>query len=718
MIKNGLFYILMLFYYNGYSANDTVYTLNPALPIHPIRDYSYAFVDSTGKISIDHIVSGQYDSSFSTVDQIKLAPGYANTWFRCKVTSLQPVTDWLLIFNDDPAIAKINAKQSYVDAWMLDSKKNILRHDKSGLLVPRSQKSLHKYPGLTYFPFSIHTGDTIILYLRFYNENLGAGVISEPVLQNSSYSLLSQKSSAFMSIITAIAVLMSFISLIFFISSKEKSYLFFACYALVLGIHYITLQPNDVFISWFIPEHPQLSYPLYDLLFSGTFIFFALFGKYYMDLSLLNPKLNKAFNKFIIISAIFIIIGFFGYLFYHIIIFRIGIIILITGLLLFCIRFAFIRTVYARFYIAGALWLITFTLLGMTNMVIPGAIPFNAWPVGQVGQLFIYTIALGYKLRVNEKAKMEGEISKLKNEELSLLNIKLKSQKEEIENQNIHLEHALNELKKTQTQLIHAEKMASLGQLTAGIAHEIQNPLNFVNNFSELNKELIQELKDEIIKGNNENAMGISMDIEANAIKINHHGQRASSIVKNMLEHSRTSTGKKELTDINGLAEECLKLAYHAFLSGRQGWRVKDSHDEMHQTFHVDLVTNLDTSIPLLNINKQDLGRALLNIFNNAFQAVSENHSLSDHAASPGVQLVTKMVGDKIQVSVIDNGPGIPDSIKEKIFQPFFTTKPTGQGTGLGLSLAYDIVKAHGGTILVDSTVGKGSTFVITIPVI
>jgi signal transduction histidine kinase len=313
---------------------------------------------------------------------------------------------------------------------------------------------------------------------------------------------------------------------------------------------------------------------------------------------------------------------------------------------------------------------------------------------------------------------MEGEISKLKNEELSILNTKLKNQKQEIENQNIHLEHALNELKKTQTQLIHAEKMASLGQLTAGIAHEIQNPLNFVNNFSELNKELIQELKDEIIKGNNENAMGISMDIEANAIKINHHGQRASSIVKNMLEHSRTSTGKKELTDINGLAEECLKLAYHAFLSGRQGWRAKDSHDEMHQTFHVDLVTDLDTSIPLLNINKQDLGRALLNIFNNAFQAVSENHSLSDHAASPGVQLVTKMEGDKIQVSVLDNGPGIPDSIKEKIFQPFFTTKPTGQGTGLGLSLAYDIVKAHGGTILLDSTVGKGSTFVITIPVI
>ena len=224
----------MLFYYNGYSVKDTVYTLNPTLPIHPIRDYSYAFVDSTGKISIDQIVSGQYDSSFSSVDQIKLAPAYANTWFRCKVTSLQPVIDWLLIFNDDASITNINAKQSYVDAWLLDSRRNILRHNKSGLLVPRSQKSLNKYAGLTYFPFSIHTGDTLFLYLRFYNEDLGAGVISEPTLQNSSYSLISQNSTTFMSVITAIAVLMSFISLIFFISSKEKSYLFFACYALVL----------------------------------------------------------------------------------------------------------------------------------------------------------------------------------------------------------------------------------------------------------------------------------------------------------------------------------------------------------------------------------------------------------------------------------------------------------------------------------------------------
>lgn len=273
MIKNGLLNILILFYTIGYSTTNTVYTLNPQLPIHPIKDYSYAFIDSTNKVSIDQMVSGLYDSLFSSINKIKLAPDYATTWFRCKVTSHQSVHDWLLIFNDDSTITKINAKQSYVDAWILDSKRNILRHDKSGLLVPRSQKSLKKYVSLTYFPFSIHAEDTVILYLKFYNESLGAGVISEPVLQTSSYNIISQNSPAYMSVITAIAFLMSLISLIFFISTKEKSYLYFACYTLVLGIHYITLQPNDIFISWFVPEYPQLGYPLYDLVFSGTFIF-------------------------------------------------------------------------------------------------------------------------------------------------------------------------------------------------------------------------------------------------------------------------------------------------------------------------------------------------------------------------------------------------------------------------------------------------------------
>lgn len=703
MIKNGLLYIFILYFNSVFSATDTVYTLYPKLPIHPIRDYSFAFIDSTNAISIDHILNGQYDDSFSSVNQTKLAPAYVSTWFRCTVTSFQYVTDWFLLFNDDTTIAKINAKQSYVDAWMLDSKRNILRHDKSGLLVPRSQKSLNKYVSLTYFPFSIHAGDTVILYLKFYNEALGAGVISEPVLQTSSYNIVSQNSSPYMSVITAIAWLMSFISFIFFISSREKSYLFFTCYALVLGIHYITLQPNDLFISWFIPEHPQLSNALYDLLFSGTFIFFALFGKYYIDLPLLNPALNKLFNRFIAVSVIIIMIGFFGYLFYHKIIFRIATLILIIWLFSFCIRFAFIRTAYARWYIAGALWLLIFTLVGITNMVLQDVIPINGWPIGQVGQMLIYTVALGYKLRVNEKAKIEGEISKLKNEELSVLNTTLINQKVEIENQNLHLEHTLHDLKRTQAQLIQSEKMASLGQLTAGIAHEIQNPLNFVNNFSDLNKELIQELKDEIINGNDENAMGVAMDIEANAIKINHHGQRASNIVKNMLEHSRTSTGKKESEDINALADECLKLAYHAFLSSSQ--------------FEVDIKTNMDNTIPSLHINKQDIGRVLLTIFKNAFDAITEKFTHSVHSTLPCVELITKLEGDKIKVTVIDNGSGIPDAIKDKIFQPFFTTKPTGQGTGLGLSIAYDIVMAYGGTIQMESKPGEGASFSIYLPV-
>lgn len=706
-----MFYILILFYSTGYSAAGTIYTVNPKLPLHPLQEYSFSLIDSTNLIEINQIMSGHFDHRFVPVSQNKLAPAFVSTWYRCRITSSDNIKDWWFVFKDDTTISGINSQNSYVDSWLVDKNNKILRHDRSGISVPESQKSLKDFINVSYVPFSIQFGDTVALYIKIYNDYFGAGVISEPVLQSAALGLPAGQTLFYMSFITALALFISFISFLFYISSKEKAYLFFTCYSLLLGIHYIQLQPNDIFISLFIPEHPELNTPIFDLLGTGTFVFFALFGKYYINLPGISATLNKAFTIFILISVVFLILGFAGTLFYHKLIYRASILILIIGLLIFSIRFLFIRTAYARFYIAGASWLIVFTFLGLIENITPGKnFPFNAWPIGQVGQLLIYTVALGYKLRVNEKAKMEGEISKIKNEELSLLNTELIHQKEEIKNQNIHLEYTLNELQKTQTQLIHSEKMASLGQLTAGIAHEIQNPLNFVNNFSDLNKELIQELKDEIIKGNDENAMGIAMDIEANAIKINHHGHRASSIVKNMLEHSRTSTGKKELTDINALAVECLKLAYH-------GLRLKDPQT-IEQSFHADLITTLDTSIPLIQVNKQELGRVFLNIFNNAFQAVSDNQSLHIHSTSPGVQLVTKRSGDSIQISVIDNGPGIPDSIKDKIFQPFFTTKPTGQGTGLGLSIAYDIIKAHGGTISVESTPGKGSTFTISIPVI
>jgi signal transduction histidine kinase len=266
------------------------------------------------------------------------------------------------------------------------------------------------------------------------------------------------------------------------------------------------------------------------------------------------------------------------------------------------------------------------------------------------------------------------------------------------------IERAYGELKSTQTQLIQSEKMASLGQLTAGIAHEIQNPLNFVNNFSEVNKDLLAEMKDEIGKGNLNEAMSLANSAIENEEKITYHGKRADSIVKGMLQHSKTSSGQKELTDINKLADEYLRLSYH-------GIRAKD------KSFNATMETDFDNSIGKINVAPQDIGRAFQNLFNNAFYAAHqrENQNL-DGSYEANVTVTTKRKGSMVTISVKDNGNGIPQAILDKIFQPFFTTKPTGQGTGLGLSLAYDIVKAHGGVIKVETKEREGTEFIIQLP--
>ena len=277
----------------------------------------------------------------------------------------------------------------------------------------------------------------------------------------------------------------------------------------------------------------------------------------------------------------------------------------------------------------------------------------------------------------------------------------LKKQKQEIDLQKSKLEDSIRELQTTQTQLIQSEKMASLGELTAGIAHEIQNPLNFVNNFSDVNKELVYELQSELKSGNREEAIAISNDIKENEEKINHHGKRADAIVKGMLQHSRSSTGVKELTDINALADEYLRLAYH-------GVRAKNN------AFNVSMKTDFDNSIGKINIVPQDIGRVLLNLYNNAFYAVAEKQKPENY--EPTISVSTKKSGNQIFITVSDNGNGIPQKVVDKIFQPFFTTKPTGQGTGLGLSLSYDIIKAHGGEIKVKTKEGEGTEFIIQLP--
>ncbi|MDP5121776.1 MAG: ATP-binding protein [Spirosomaceae bacterium] len=295
---------------------------------------------------------------------------------------------------------------------------------------------------------------------------------------------------------------------------------------------------------------------------------------------------------------------------------------------------------------------------------------------------------------------------KIIEEENRNLEVMVRERTSEILAQKNELIKTVEQLKATQDQLVQSEKLASLGELTAGIAHEIQNPLNFVNNFSEVSEELVTELLEERSKATADRDVELEeeilTDLKENLSKINHHGKRASGIVKSMLEHSRMSDGQKEPVDLNLLADEYLRLSYH-------GLRAKD------RSFNAKMDTLFDPKMPEIKVITQDFGRVLLNIINNAFQSPDPSNSTAAYMKT--VTVTTQVLANTVLISIKDNGAGIPENIKDKIFQPFFTTKPTGKGTGLGLSLAYDIVKAHGGEMKMSSKENEGTEFVITLPI-
>ncbi|SDF36251.1 His Kinase A (phospho-acceptor) domain-containing protein [Dyadobacter soli] len=333
---------------------------------------------------------------------------------------------------------------------------------------------------------------------------------------------------------------------------------------------------------------------------------------------------------------------------------------------------------------------------------------------------WIFCFVIWFYARKQQKALAQERRDRLRDEEIAReqkqsLEYLVAERTQELTQQKEELQKAIEELKATQNQLIQSEKMASLGELTAGIAHEIQNPLNFVNNFSEVSVELCQELDEEIDKtGIDDNdkdyIKGIISDLSQNQQKITHHGKRADSIVKGMLQHSRASSGEKEPVDVNALADEYMRLAYH-------GLRAKDKE------FNAALTTDFDATIGTVKVLPQDLGRVFLNLFTNAFYAVAEKKRKLTEAGQlgdykPEVKISTKKFDNKLYIRVSDNGTGMPEHVKAKIFQPFFTTKPTGQGTGLGLSMSYDIItNGHGGVLEVDTIDGEKTEFRITIPI-
>ena len=397
----------------------------------------------------------------------------------------------------------------------------------------------------------------------------------------------------------------------------------------------------------------------------------------------------------------------------------VGSIIFVTGVCLYYVITSWKNLIGAQWAIIGGLFFTVFTYLVSLLMYVLMPNGFGSQyfdllfrsvvSIGFPFSLLIY-VSMRFKEMIKEVQENAQTVVELSEEKREQALIQQKVLEEEVARQTGEIRQTLENLKSTQSQLIQSEKMASLGELTAGIAHEIQNPLNFVNNFSEVNTELIDEVGEEINKGNISEAKIILNDIKGNSEKINHHGKRAGDIVKGMLQHSRSSNGVKEPTDINALADEYLRLAYH-------GLRAKD------KDFNATLITDFDDSIGLIDMIRQDIGRVILNLITNAFYAVAEKKNQLGEGYDPTITVSTKRIvplsggPQGVEVRVADNGNGISPKVLDKIFQPFFTTKPTGQGTGLGLSLSYDIVKAHGGELKVETKQDEGTEFIISLPV-
>ena len=706
-------------------GKDAVYIADARIQVHDLLEYTSIFVDSSNSLTLQEIGTEKFRNRFQSLSDFnQLAQPYITYWLKVTITASGNINDWWLVLSGIQESETIPYQHSYVDAYFLDSLQVVTTHQRTGVSVPRSQKTIKQNPGLNRVLFSAKDKETLIVYVRIYNE-YGQAAISAPHLRNPVVGISDQKQGTLFNVLAGAVFLFSIVLFFLFFFVREKAYLFFGIYALILSHIYLVIHPDHPFLDIYIPEHPQFTAPVFLLLTQGGFIFFILFGRYFINLPQLSKKLDTillwyvaAWVLSILINVVFMMIthkapGFqIGYAF-------------LALFIVFLIRIVFFKSVLVHFYVAGALWLVCFSILGLFWNELFLTLPFNPWPVGQVGQLLIYISGLAYKVRLNEQARVHAEVVKLRNVELASLYNESTKQKEEIELQKKSLEGTLADLRSTQSQLIQSEKMASLGELTAGIAHEIQNPLNFVNNFSEVNSELITELKQEIDHGNFDEVKKIANNINENEQKIIFHGKRADGIVKGMLQHSRSSSGTKEPTDINALTDEYVRLAYH-------GLRAKD------KSFNAMIKTDFDESIGLVDVIPQDIGRAILNLITNAFYAVTEKKKLFESSLSlrnegkmyePIVFVTTKKFshpltgmgesgrGPSVLIHVKDNGIGIPQSALDKIFQPFFTTKPTGQGTGLGLSLSYDIIKAHGGELKVNTKEGDGTEFIIILPI-
>jgi two-component system, NtrC family, sensor kinase len=604
----------------------------------------------------------------------------------------------------------------------------------NGLFAPR-----RKLNGLVlnnYIPVIMKPGEELVVYNRVHSSFIFPFTLNEySIFFSASKKILEQSyvedeslyiSAVHDSILFGILLFACVINFFFFLIVRERVYLYFALYVFFLGIGRMLFETYFVFLR----EFRFIWGWLYFVVFNFNFYFLVYFIRSLLNTRVLLPRWDRMLIRLNYAVLFFnFFTSFLPYLFPSIndpvVYRRFGIFSIGLGIILMaCILLTFyiilkrressnkilMRLILPAFSIWGIGW--SFYILYGAFGIVSFSVNFSIWLDnwwGFIESVCLCWLVLSYSwILLQRFRKLQNRISQQaiekEKEKTALIEQKKIELETTVEERTAELKLSLETLRSAQHQLIQSEKMASLGELTAGIAHEIQNPLNFMNNFSEVNKELIEEMKQELAEGNVPAATAIANNIQQNEDKINHHGKRADAIVKGMLQHSQTSAGKKEPTDINALADEYLRLAYH-------GYRAREKF------FNVMMKTNYDESIGKINVISQDMGRVLLNLYNNAFYAVSDRKKQLPEGYEPAVTVITKKINDKVEIRIMDNGNGIPQKVMDKIFQPFFTTKPTGQGTGLGLSMSYDIIKAHGGELRVESEEGRGAVFVILIPV-
>ncbi|SOD88611.1 sensor histidine kinase [Spirosoma fluviale] len=695
-----LLLVLLLSLLNLVAIAQPVVLNDPAKVYHIFQNCEVLALEP-GRTTIDSLLVHPEKYLFASVNQ-KPVVSLSNQvyWFRVELTN-QTQTDLLLHF--------IYFTFQRVTVYEVTGKQVLASQD---FTYGLSRGNDNYYQTRRIFPLKVANGQTHTLYFYvegMYQHSLHVTAQSGMILQSH---LFAKDLTA--GLFIGFILMIILYSVLLYIRLGDRDNLFYVLWVFITGFLYLAsynqIAPVSTslhnFYSWngnFIQYASSMAHLLFALSFlpvrqqaKGLFRLSLLVAAFYM-VAILLFLTNKAPD--ILYNLPYLIDG---------------IICLLLGVTMY--RKGFKPALY--FIIGNIVFFVffyisLFTLLGLDP---PAFWRYNGSYLGVCGEILFFTLGLTYKVNLLKKHQDEAI-----QEQLRLT----KENQQLVENQKQALEEKVEqrtaELRASQAQLIQKEKLASLGELTAGIAHEIQNPLNFVNNFSEVSAELVEEQKEALTKGDLEEAGFIADDLAQNLQKIHHHGSRASAIVKGMLEHSRSSTGEKAPTELNALANEYLRLAY-------QGLRAKD------KSFNCELMTDFTSDLSKVEVVPQEIGRVLLNLYNNAFYAVHEKQKTAPADYQPTVTVSTRFVsassperatsitnpnglGGVVEIRVRDNGAGIPESIKAKIFQPFFTTKPTGEGTGLGLSLSYDIItKGHGGIMAVESREGQGAEFIIELP--